>query len=109
MAELLTAEDQYLTTIPGLSTTLAAAILGEIGDIRRFTSLKPLIAFAGFDPTVYQSGQFQATQTSLSKRGSPYLRRAIWFFISENNHQAKMKKRFILASCPLHDALIDSC
>jgi transposase len=78
LAELLTSEAHYLTTIPGISTVLAAAILGEIGDIQRFASLKPLIAFAGFDPTVYQSGQFQATQTTLSKRGSPYLRRAIW-------------------------------
>jgi transposase len=78
LSELLASEPQYLTTIPGIGTVLAATILGEIGDIHRFASLKPLVAFAGFDPTVYQSGQFQATQTTLSKRGSPYLRRAIW-------------------------------
>jgi transposase len=78
VAELLDTEEQYLTTIPGISTVLAAAILGEIGDIHRFPSVKPLVAFAGFDPSVHQSGHFQATRTRLSKRGSPYLRRAIW-------------------------------
>ena len=78
LSDLLAAEEQYLTSIPGISTVLAATILGEIGDIRRFPSLKPLIAFAGLDPTVYQSGHFQAMRTTLSKRGSPYLRRAVW-------------------------------
>lgn len=78
LSVILASEQQYLTTIPGISTVLAAAILGEIGDIHRFPSLKPLIAFAGLDPTVYQSGHFQAMRTTLSKRGSPYLRRAIW-------------------------------
>ncbi len=36
------------------------------------------MAFAGLDPSVHQSGQFQAAHSHLSKRGSPYLRRAIW-------------------------------
>jgi transposase len=78
LADLLASEDQYLTTIPGISTVLAATILGEIGDIQRFPNIKSLIAFAGLDPTVYQSGHFQATKATLSKRGSPYLRRAVW-------------------------------
>ena len=37
-----------------------------------------MVAFAGIDPTVYQSGSFQATYTRMSKRGSPYLRHALW-------------------------------
>ena len=78
LSDLLTVEEQYLVTIPGISSTLAATILGEIGDIQRFPSVKPLVAFAGLDPTVYQSGHFQANRTTLSKRGSPYLRRALW-------------------------------
>jgi len=69
---------QYLTTIPGIGAVTAAAILGEIGDIRRFETLSQLVAYAGIDPTVHQSGQFQATQTHMSKRGSPYLRHALW-------------------------------
>jgi transposase len=78
LAELMASEEQHLTTIPGISTVLAAAVLGEISDIQRFPSVTPLIAFAGFDSTVHQSGHFLATQFRLSKHGSPYLRRAIW-------------------------------
>ena len=70
--------NQYLTTIPGIGPVTAAAILGEIGDIQRFDSLKQLVAYAGIDPAVYQSGQFEATQTHMSKRGSPYLQHALW-------------------------------
>jgi len=75
---LLQQTGSYLTTIPGISTTLAATILGEIGDIHRFANLKQLVAYAGLDPTVHQSGQFQASHSRLSKRGSVYLRRAVW-------------------------------
>jgi len=80
LARLLAATPagQHLTTIPGVSTTLAATILGEIGDIRRFAQLKQLVAYAGLDPSVHRSGQFQATRSCLSKRGSPHLRRALW-------------------------------
>lgn len=79
---LLQQTGTYLTTIPGISTTLAATILGEIGDIHRFDNLKQLVAYAGLDPTVHQSGQFQASHSRLSKRGSVYLRRAVWMAAS---------------------------
>jgi transposase len=68
----------YLTTIKGVGPTLAASILAEIGDVRRFADPKKLVAFAGLDPSVHQSGQFHAEHATLSKRGSPFLRRAIW-------------------------------
>ena len=67
-----------LTTIPGIGTTLGATILSEIGDINRFDKPKQLIAYAGMDPSVKQSGNFVGTQSHMSKRGSPYLRRALW-------------------------------
>jgi len=70
--------NQYITTITGIGPVTGAAILGEIGDIRRFPSFKKLVAYAGIDPTVYESGQFQARKTRMSKRGSPYLRHALW-------------------------------
>lgn len=70
--------DQYILTIPGIGPVTGAAILGEIGDIHRFPSVKQLVAYAGIDPTVYESGQFQASQAHMSKRGSPYLRHALW-------------------------------
>ena len=52
-------------------------ILGEIGDIHRFSTPGKLLAFAGLDPTVYQSGNFQAKRTRISKRGSRILRSAL--------------------------------
>ena len=67
-----------LTTIPGIGTTLGAVILSEIGDINRFDKPKQLIAYAGIDPSVKQSGAVVGTQSHMSKRGSPYLRRALW-------------------------------
>jgi len=78
LEQLLAQADQYLTTIPGLGPVLAATILGEIGDVHRFPALEQLVAYAGIDPTVHESGQFGATQMHMSKRGSPYLRRALW-------------------------------
>ena len=52
--------------------------LAEIGDISRFKNSSALVAFAGIDPTVRQSGEFNSTHNHMSKRGSPYLRHAIF-------------------------------
>lgn len=83
---------QYLTTIPGVGFVTAAAILGEIGDIHRFSSIKKLTAYAGIDPSVYESGQFQARQTHMSKRGSPHLRHALWMAAGiARMHDPKLK------------------
>jgi len=65
-------------TIPGIGKTTGAAILGEIGDITKFSSAVKLIAFAGLDPKLKESGTYQG-KTSISKRGSKYLRSAIWY------------------------------
>lgn len=67
-----------ITSITGIGDVLGSAIIGEIGDIKRFSSPSKLVAYAGLDSSVKQSGQFVGTQTRISKRGSPYLRRAIW-------------------------------
>lgn len=69
---------QHLTSIPGIGPVTAAAILSEIGDIQRFEAPEKLVAYAGLDATVYQTGQFTATEAHISKHGSPYLRLAIW-------------------------------
>lgn len=68
----------YLHTIPGIGIIGAATILAEIGDISRFKNFSALVAFAGIDPTVRQSGEFNSTHNHMSKRGSPYLRHAIF-------------------------------
>lgn len=78
IASLLKEFNSHLTSIPGVGTVLAATILSEIGDISRFSSADKLLAFAGLDPSVKQSGEFTSNQNRMSKRGSPYLRRAIW-------------------------------
>ena len=54
-----------------------AVILSEIGDISKFNSPRKLVAFAGLDATVTQSGEFETANNVMSKRGSPYLRKAI--------------------------------
>ena len=68
----------YLHTIPGIGVIAAATILGEIGDIKRFKNSSSLVAYAGIDPSVKQSGEFNSTHKHMSKRGSPYLRHAIF-------------------------------
>lgn len=76
--ELFGEFDCQLTTIPGIATLLGATILCEIGDISRFSSADKLLAYAGMDPSVKQSGELKGAFSHMSKRGSPYLRRAIW-------------------------------
>ena len=78
ISESLAELNSPITTITGIGDTLGAAILSEIGDIERFESADKLAAFAGIDPSVSQSGNFLGTRNKMSKRGSPYLRRAIW-------------------------------
>lgn len=66
-----------LITIPGIGYTIAAIILAEIGDINNFSSPAKLLAFAGMEPSTYQSGKYNASKTPMVKRGSTYLRWAI--------------------------------
>jgi transposase len=75
---LMATIDQHLTDIKGINAVLAASLLAEIGDIRRFPRLESLVAYAGIDPSVFSSGEFTAKQAHMSKRGSPHLRRALW-------------------------------
>ena len=67
-----------ITTIPGIGAVNAATILGEIGDIKRFSNPSKLVAYAGLDSTVSQSSNFESTSNHMTKRGSPYLRRALF-------------------------------
>ena len=78
MKDILAGIPQKITTIPGIGEVIAGVILGEIGDIQRFSDKRKLVAYAGLDASVKQSGQFKGTKNHISKRGSPYLRKAIW-------------------------------
>ena len=70
--------DTPLLSIPGISYTLAAIILSEIGDINNFSTPSKLQAFAGLDPSTYQSGKYTASYSTMVKRGSTYLRWAMF-------------------------------
>jgi transposase len=78
LAQLMRQVPQQILSIPGVGPTTGAALLAEIGDIQRFDAPEKLVAYAGIDAAVYQTGQFEATQMHMSKRGSPYLRHALW-------------------------------
>lgn len=67
-----------ITSIPGIGSLLGAVIVSEIGDVSRFNGASKLAAYAGIDPTIKQSGEYSSKRNHMSKRGSPYLRRALW-------------------------------
>ena len=70
--------DSPITTIPGLGFRMAAMILAEVGDFSRFDSPDKLLAYAGMSPSTYQSGQFRNCYPHMDKRGSRYLRYALY-------------------------------
>ena len=67
-----------ITTIPGLGFRMAAMILAEVGDFSRFDSPDKLLAYAGMSPSTYQSGQLKNCYPHMEKRGSRYLRYALF-------------------------------
>jgi len=87
MSELVEKLKTPITTIPGIGNILGATILGEVGDINRFSSGAKLVAYAGIDASVSQSGEYESTNNHMSKRGSPYLRKALFraAFVASNS------------------------
>lgn len=75
--EMMDELNSVILTIPGISYTLGSIILSEIGNIDKFASPTKLLAFEGLDPSVKQSGNFNATIVKMSKRGSKLLRYAM--------------------------------
>lgn len=78
IARILAKLNTVITTIPGIDTINGAVILSEIGDIKRFATPAKLVAYAGIDASVCQSGEYEGTNNKMSKRGSPYLRKALF-------------------------------
>lgn len=66
-----------LQGLPGIGELLATGIVSEIGDLSRFRTAMQLVAYAGLDPKIKQSGAMSTTG-HLTKRGSPYLRRYLY-------------------------------
>lgn len=67
-----------ITTIPGIGYNMGAMIISEIGDFSRFSSPDKVLAYAGLSPSTYQSGQLNNCYSHMEKRGSRYLRYALF-------------------------------
>lgn len=76
--KLMVSLESPITTIPGIGPVTGATILGEIGDINKFDSPKKLVAYADIHASVSQSGEYESIHNVMSKRGSPYLRKAFF-------------------------------
>lgn len=89
VSDFIEKSDNVITSIPGIGNMTAAIIISEIGDINRFNNPGQVLAFAGLDPSVKQSGTFNASSTRMSKRGSSILRYAL--ILAANNVQLNTK------------------
>ena len=67
-----------ILTIPGIGYATAASILAEVGDFSNFETPDKILAFAGMSPSTYQSGQLTNCYAHMEKRGSKYLRFALY-------------------------------
>lgn len=67
-----------ITTIPGIGNNMGAMIISEIGDFSRFSSPDKILAYAGYSPSTYQSGKLDNCYAHMEKRGSHYLRYALF-------------------------------
>jgi transposase len=86
---------EIITSIDGIDTGTATTFLAEMGSVRNYASYKKLIAFAGIDPSVYQSGKFEGT-SKISKRGNRHLRRVIWLMtVSVIQHNTVFRNYFL--------------
>ena len=70
--------DSPILTIPGISYRMGAVIIAEIGDFNKFDSPDKILAYAGLSPSTYQSGQLLSSHSKMEKRGSRYLRYALF-------------------------------
>ena len=98
--EILDRAHSPICTIPGIGTTLAATIIGEVGDFSKFSSPEKILAFAGMVPTVYSSGKYVSSHNKMDKRGSRNLRCALFLavrsaslFVPELNEYLLKKRK----------------
>ena len=76
--EIMDRNPSPILTIPGISYRMGAMILAEIGDFSRFDSPNKILAYAGLSPSTYQSGKLDNAYPHMEKRGSRYLRYALF-------------------------------
>jgi transposase len=86
---------KIVTSLNGIGNNTATTFLAEIGRIDNYPSHKNLIAFAGIDPTVYQSGKYEGA-SKISKRGNRHLRRVIWIMtVRVINHNPLFRQYYL--------------
>ena len=85
-------EYKIIQSIPGIGEKIAATIISEIGEIDRFNHPKKLVAFAGIDPSVFESGTFKGTINRITKRGSSRLRHALYMAVKCAIRDCRKKK-----------------
>ena len=73
---------EIIKSIPGIAENLSSRILAEIGDIDRFDNASQLVAYAGIDPQIYQSGQISGLHLKISKKGNKKLRCLLYLAIT---------------------------
>jgi len=86
MRELVSEVPLYhqLMSIPGIGDNLAIRLIGELGDLDRFERSEQLVAYAGIDPRVYQSGQMTGEHLHITKKGNKHLRTLLFLATSSN-------------------------
>jgi transposase len=92
--QMMELTETKIMSIPGIAGILGPTILGEIGNVNRFSNAKKLVAFAGLDPVVSQSGRFENKSGKISKRGSPLLRQALFLAANTAIQNDENFKRF---------------
>lgn len=85
-------EFKIIQSIPGIGEKIAATIISEIGEIDLFDNPKKLVAFAGIDPSVFESGRFKGTVNRITKRGSSRLRHALFMAVRSAIRDARKQK-----------------
>ena len=78
-----------LQTIPGIAENIAVRLVSELGDLSRFDNKRQLVAYAGIDPRVYQSGQMTGDHLNITKKGNKHLRTLLYLAVSGNIRSTK--------------------
>lgn len=81
IAEFSVQNNSAILTIPGISHFSGTSILAELGDICNYQKSSQIIKFAGVAPYHYESSQFTAQHTAITKKGSRYLRKTLYQII----------------------------
>ena len=72
---------ELLLSVPGISDNLASRIIAELGDLGRFSRVRQITAYAGLDPSIYQSGQICGLHLKITKKGNKNLRCLLYLAI----------------------------